>query len=74
MYIRGQFDRNIVNTIACDNVVMHYVLENKHGFEDTITGDNVIDDLFASTDEKVMEVDYEMDPADDDIFNDLFVD
>lgn len=74
MDVRGQFDRQKISTITCDNVVITYVLENKHGLEDTILGDNVIDDLFASPDEKVMDIDNEMDPADDDIFNDLFLD
>lgn len=74
MDVRGQFERQKTNIITCDNIVITYVLENKHGLEDTILGDNVIDDLFASPDEKVMDVDNEMDSADDDIFNDLFLD
>lgn len=74
MDVRGQFDRQKISTITCDNVVITYVLENKYGIEDTILGDNVIDDLFASPDEKVMDIDSVMDPADDDIFNDLFLD
>lgn len=74
MDVRGQFDRNITNTITCDNVVINYVLENKHGLEDALIGDDVMDDLFASPDDKVMEVDNEMDPADDDIFHELFID
>lgn len=53
---------------------MSYILENKHGLEDSIIGKNVMDDLFVSTDERAMDIDNEMDPADDDIFNDLFVD
>lgn len=84
--VRGQYDRNKTNTITCDNVVINYVLENKHGLEDALIGDNVMDDLFAntedqvmndlfvSTDDKVIDVDNEMDPADDDIFNQLFID
>lgn len=74
MNVRDQFDRNKINTIVCDNVVMTFVLENKHGLEDTIIGENVIDDLFASTDDQHMDLDNEMDPADDDIFNNLFLD
>lgn len=73
--VRGQFDRNIANKIVCDNVVMIFVLENKHGHDDSmIGGNNLIDDLFANTEDQVMEVNDEMDPADDDIFNDLFLD
>lgn len=75
MNVRYQFDRTKINTISCDNVVMTYILENKHGLEDRIISTNIIDDLFADTEEKLMEVDNElMDPADDDIFNDLFLD
>jgi len=74
MKVRDQFDRNKVNTITCDNVVMTFVLENKHGLEDTIIGEDVMDDLFASTDDKPMDLDNEMDPADDDIFSNLFLD
>lgn len=74
MNIRNQFDRKKANTITCNNFVLTYVLENKHGLEDTIMGTSVIEDLFASTDDKVSDVNMEMDPADDDIFNDLFVD
>lgn len=75
MDVRGQFDQNKINKITCNNVVMIYVLENKHGLEDSIIGNDVIDDLFASADDKDMEVDHEiMDPADDDIFHQLFVD
>ncbi|XP_025198606.1 uncharacterized protein LOC112596938 [Melanaphis sacchari] len=74
MKVRDQFDRNKVNIITCDNVVMSFVLENKHGLEDTIIGDDVMDDLFASTGDKPMDLDNEMDPADDDIFNNLFLD
>lgn len=71
--VRNQFDRKNINTIICDNLVINYVLENKHGLEDSIIGHNVIDDLFDS-EENVMEVDNEMDSADDDIFKDLFLD
>ncbi|XP_022173475.1 uncharacterized protein LOC111035945 isoform X1 [Myzus persicae] len=74
MKVRDQFDRNKINTITCDNIVMTFVLENKHGLEDTIIGENVMDDLFASPDDKSMDLDNEMDPADDDIFNNLFLD
>jgi len=74
MKVRDQFDRNKINTITCDNIVMTFVLENKHGLEDTIIGGNVMDDLFASTDDKPMDLDNEMDPADDDIFTNLFLD
>lgn len=72
--VRDQFDRSKINTVTCDNLVMSYILENKHGLEDSIIGKNVMDDLFVSTDERAMDIDNEMDPADDDIFNDLFVD
>lgn len=74
MYVRDQFDRKNVNTITCDNVVMTYIMENKHGLEDSIINMDVMDDLFASTDENVMKINNEMDSADDDIFNDLFLD
>lgn len=74
MKVRDQFDRNKINTITCDNIVMTFVLENKHGLEDTIIGENIMDDLFASTDDKPIDLDNEMDPADDDIFNNLFLD
>lgn len=75
MSVRNQFDPKTINTIKCDNVVITYVLENKHGIEDTIISDNVMDDLFVSPSERIEEVNYEeMDPADDDIFNDLFLD
>jgi hypothetical protein len=74
MNVRDQFDQSKTNTVICDNFVMTYILENKHGLEDSIIGKSVIDDLFVSTDERAMEVDNEMDPADDDIFNDLFLD
>lgn len=71
--VRNQFDRKNTNTIKCDNLVINYVLENKHDLEDSIIGHNVIDDLFDS-EENAMEVDNEMDSADDDIFKDLFLD
>lgn len=72
--VRGQFDKNKTNTLTCNNVVISYVLENKHGLEDTIIGNDVLNDLFASTEEQGMDLDNEMDPADDDIFNNLFLD
>lgn len=71
--VRNKFDRKNINTFTCDNLVINYVLENKHGLEDSIIGHNVMDDLFDS-EENVMEVDNEMDSADDDIFKDLFLD
>lgn len=75
MNVRNQFDPKKINTIKCDNFVITYVLENKHGIEDAIVSDNVIDDLFVSPTENDKEVhNEEMDPADDDIFNDLFLD
>lgn len=74
LQVRDQFDRKNVNTITCDNFVVTYVMENKHGLEDSIISIDVMDDLFASTDEKVIEVNNEMDTADDDIFKNLFLD
>lgn len=75
MEVRDQFVRTNLNKLTtCGNIIMTYILENKHDLEDTIITTNVIDDLFADTDDKVMEVDEIMDPADDDIFNDLFLD
>lgn len=75
MDVRGQFDHSKINSIVCDNIAMTHVLENKHGLEDTIVdGTSIIEDLFASSGESVIDVDHEMDPADDDIFNDLFLD
>lgn len=71
--VRDQFDRKNIITITCDNMVINYVLENKHDLEDSIIGHNVIDDLFDS-EENAMEADHEMDSADDDIFKDLFLD
>lgn len=72
--VRNQFDGKKMNTITWDNVIITYALENKHGLEDTIIGHSVMDDLFDSNDDKAMEVDNEMDSADDDIFRDLFLD
>lgn len=73
--VRGQFDQSKINCIKCDNIVMTHVLENKHGLEDTMIGaSSIIDDLFASPDDKAIDVDMEMDSADDDIFADLFLD
>lgn len=76
MDVRSQFVRkNLNKLITCDtDIIMTYILENKHDLEDKFISTNVIDDLFADTEEKVMEVDEIMDPADDDIFNDLFLD
>lgn len=74
MDVREQFDRNKTNVFIEDNIVLTYILENKHDIEDTMINTNVIEDLFISPDENIMDANIEMDPADDDIFNDLFLD
>ncbi|XP_050441484.1 uncharacterized protein LOC126846251 [Adelges cooleyi] len=73
--VRDCFDKNISNTIVCDNLVLDHVLKCSAGHENTNLGIcDRIDDLFADTDEKITDINTEMNPVDDDIFNDLFVD
>ncbi|XP_050523834.1 uncharacterized protein LOC126895701 isoform X2 [Daktulosphaira vitifoliae] len=72
--VRDCFDKNMDNTLECENIVLNHVLECSMDLENTIIGNSVIDDLFADTDEKTTDINSEMNPQDDDIFNDLFVD